>query len=71
MVIHIHGVTNCSAGEATCAVGILPHCDIQGLVDTAVSNSLRRHILRRLRVALSNVARYAQAATFEDRAARC
>jgi signal transduction histidine kinase len=47
--------------EATRALGFEPNCDVQGPVDTAVSSSLRGHILLCLREALSNVARHAQA----------
>ena len=47
--------------QAAASLGFKPSCDIQGLIDTAVEEPWRSHLLLCLREALSNVARHADA----------
>ena len=47
--------------QAAATLGFKPSCDIQGLIDTAVDEPWRSHLLLCLREALSNVARHARA----------
>lgn len=51
--------------EAAATLGFDPRLQLDGPVDTAVSDDLAEHVLAALREALSNVARHAQASAVE------
>lgn len=66
-VVSLRGDLLAVCAESVKALGFKPVCDIEGPIDTAVTEPTRSHLLLCLREALSNSARHAQASKIDVR----
>lgn len=65
--VSVRGDLLAVCAESTKALGFRPTCDIEGPVDTAITEPTRGQLLLCLREALSNASRHAQASAIEVR----